>query len=179
MINKEAEYKYMIFTLPNLDDSKKYYIKQSYFEKNEETLKIIKDVFQDKLNDELLKSINTFRIREITTDSIKYVLTLKTKGINTRMEYEEEVSSNIGKYLINHSYKTIIKNRYVVNTHNYKFEFDEYLNLCSPLLTVEVETDINKKNQENIERILKNYFKLDFVDITNEKKYKNKYLLTK
>ena len=179
MINKETEYKYMIYVLPNLNDSKKYKIKQSYFEKNEKTINIITNIFKNQISEETLNSINTFRIREIETDKTRYVLTLKTKGLNTRMEYEEEVSPEIGEYLKKISYKTIIKNRYVIFYETYKFEFDEYLNLCEPLLTVEVETEINKDNKENIERILKKHFKLEFKDITNEKKYKNKYLITK
>ena len=71
----------------------------------------------------------------------------------------------------------MIKNRYKINKSLYTFEFDEYLNLKTNLYTCEVEDEEFDKHQVEIEDILKNYFKLDFVDVTLDPKYKNSNLI--
>lgn len=179
MVNIESEYKYKINKIPNINFEKIYEITQSYFESNELTNKILKDIFSKEINDEVFKEINTFRIRKVIINKkTLYILTLKTKGLCKRLEFEKEIPFNIYKKLLVYTNKTIIKNRYVKDIDGYTFEFDEYLNIIMDLITVEIETDINDTNTKKIENIL-NDLNIDYENITTEQKYKNKYLITK
>lgn len=174
--NYEIEYKYLIYKLPDNIENKKY-IEQIYFTSNDEKNELLKKL----VNLDNIDNINTFRVRKIIDNNISYVLTLKSKGDLYRSEYECNLSENDYKYLSEEVESIIIKNRYVIkksfNNDDYTFEFDEYLNLNTDLLTVEVEVDsLEPKYKQDIEYILSNVFKLEYKDITNEKKYKNKYL---
>lgn len=175
--NYEIEYKYLVDKIPfdkNLYYEKKY-IEQIYFQTNDN----INNQLMDLLNLDTLDNINTFRVRKIIKDSnISYIITLKSKGKLIREEYETEISEDLYLYLGKDSTNKVIKNRYVFNIDDYTFEFDEYLNINNDILTVEVEVDsldINIKNK--IEKIMNDKLDLKFNDVTNEKKYKNKYLV--
>lgn len=168
----ETEVKYLINKLPN-DLPNPLYIEQRYFE-TVKTLNKILDLF----NLENLNNISTKRIRLIKTDKISYVITLKTKGLYSREEYEQEISEEFYQEILKENILScVIKNRYKVNYLNYVFEFDEYLNLKTKLYTCEVEDSEFDKHQEEIEDILKNYFKLDYLDVTLNPKYKNSNLI--
>lgn len=175
MVQNESEYKYLINTLPAFTNFQKYYFKQTYFTKNIETLQKIKSIFPE-LNEENIESLNTFRIRKIIGENCKFILTLKSKGLLVRTEYEEEISETDYLFFFSYAEKTIEKNRYIESVEDLTFEFDEYLNTKEKLLTVEVETEINNENKTKIEAILRDKYNLLFQDVTNEKKYKNKYL---
>lgn len=183
-VNYEIEYKYLINKLPFNkeelnEDIKKKYIEQVYFKTNDDKNELIKK----KVKLESINNISTFRVRKIKEKSeVYYVLTLKSKGELYREEYECYLNEEEYNYLSEEIESVIIKNRYVkcisYNNKEYTFEFDEYLNLNTDLLTCEVEVDSTDKTlKDNIEYILKNIINIEFEDVTKEKKYKNKYLV--
>lgn len=178
MVNIETEYKFLVNKIPKVFNNV-YNITQSYFSLNDITKAEIKKIFTILNNDDF-ELINTYRIRMVSCNNkTKYIITLKTKGLNSRKEYEEEITKEQYDLFYKYSSKTIIKNRYVVEYNNYVFEFDEYFNLVENIITCEVETEIEDVNYNNITNIFKNYFHIEFQDVTNEKKYKNKYLQIK
>lgn len=181
LMNYEIEYKYLIKKLPFDKESqniKKKYIEQIYFKTSAEKNEFIKK----KVNLDSIENITTFRVRKIIENNLTYyILTLKTTGQLQREEYEAFLSEYEYRYLSEEIVTVIIKNRYIedviYNDKTYTFEFDEYLNLNIDLLTCEVEVDsIDKRLKEDIEHILRDVYGLDYEDVTNEKKYKNKYL---
>lgn len=181
LMNYEIEYKYLIKKLPFDKESqniKKKYIEQIYFKTSAEKNEFIKK----KVNLDSIENITTFRVRKIIENNLTYyILTLKTTGQLQREEYEAFLSEYEYRYLSEEIVTVIIKNRYIedviYNDKTYTFEFDEYLNLNIDLLTCEVEVDsLDKRLKEDIEHILKDVYGLDYEDVTNEKKYKNKYL---
>lgn len=181
LMNYEIEYKYLIKKLPFDKESqniKKKYIEQIYFKTSAEKNEFIKK----KVNLDSIENITTFRVRKIIENNLTYyILTLKTTGQLQREEYETFLSEYEYRYLSEEIVTVIIKNRYIedviYNDKTYTFEFDEYLNLNIDLLTCEVEVDsLDKRLKEDIEHILRDVYGLDYEDVTNEKKYKNKYL---
>ena len=77
-----------------------------------------------------MENISTKRVRLIKTDKISYVITLKTKGMYSREEYEVEISEKLYNEILKEKILScVIKNRYKINNSIYTFEFDEYLNL--------------------------------------------------
>ena len=168
----ETEVKYLINKLPdNLPAP--LYIEQRYFEPIK-TYNQILDLF----NLESLNGISTKRVRLIKTCKISYVITLKTKGLYSREEYEKEISEELYNQILKEEMKScVIKNRYKINYLQYTFEFDEYLNLKTKLYTCEVEDNEFDKHKEEIENSLKEYFKLEFLDVTLNPKYKNSNLI--
>ena len=181
LMNYEIEYKYLIKELPFDKESqniKKKYIEQIYFKTSAEKNEFIKK----KVNLDSIENITTFRVRKIIENNLTYyILTLKTTGQLQREEYEAFLSEYEYRYLSEEIVTVIIKNRYIedviYNDKTYTFEFDEYLNLNIDLLTCEVEVDsLDKRLKEDIEHILRDVYGLDYEDVTNEKKYKNKYL---
>lgn len=168
----ETEVKYLINKLPSNLPSPMY-IEQRYFEPVN-TLNTILELF----NLESLDNIPTRRVRLIKTDKVSYVITLKTKGIYSREEYEKEISEELYNLILNEKILScVIKNRYKVTNSGYVFEFDEYLNLKTKLYTCEVEDEECEKHQDEIENILENYFKIEYVDVTLDHKYKNSNLI--
>ena len=181
LMNYEIEYKYLIKKLPfdkETQNIKKKYIEQIYFKTSAEKNEFIKK----KVNLDSIENITTFRVRKIIENNLTYyILTLKTTGQLQREEYEAFLSEYEYRYLSEEIVTVIIKNRYIedviYNDKTYTFEFDEYLNLNIDLLTCEVEVDsLDKRLKEDIEHILRDVYGLDYEDVTNEKKYKNKYL---
>lgn len=168
----ETEVKYLINKLPdNLPNP--MYIEQRYFEPVN-TLNKILELFN--LNS--LENISTKRVRLIKTDKISYVITLKTKGMYSREEYEVEISEKLYNEILKEKILScVIKNRYKINNSIYTFEFDEYLNLKIKLFTCEIEDNEFDKHKDEIESILKDYFKLEFIDVTLNPKYKNSNLI--
>ena len=169
----ETEVKYLINKLPdNLPNP--LYIEQRYFVPTN-TLATILELF----NLSSLDNISTKRVRLIKyNNSISYVITLKTKGLYSREEYEQEITENLYNKILNEPITScVIKNRYKINYQNYTFEFDEYLNLKTPLYTCEVEDEYFEKHQQEIESILKKYFKVNYQDVTLDAKYKNSNLI--
>lgn len=175
---KEIELKYCIDKLPNnLVDY--YYIEQYYFTPTFEKSILLHKIFPHLS----LNIINTFRIRLVKSsidNSINYILTLKTKGQYERDEFEKKIDKEtFQKFISSDIESLIIKNRYVYHLNNYKYEFDEYLNLKSKLYTCEVEfnnlNDLDKVKEE-VEKNLSNYFKVNFTDVTLDGRYKNSNL---
>ena len=168
----ETEVKYLINKLPdNLPAP--LYIEQRYFEPNK-TKNIILELFN--LNS--LENISTKRVRLIKSNQISYVITLKTKGLYTREEYEKEISEELYNLILTEEINScVIKNRYKINYLNYIFEFDEYLNLKTKLYTCEVEDENLDKHQIEIENCLEKFFKLEYLDVTLNPKYKNSNLI--
>ncbi|MBQ4571614.1 MAG: hypothetical protein IJB21_07945 [Bacilli bacterium] len=168
----ETEVKYLINKLPdNLPHP--MYIEQRYFEPVN-TLNKILELF----NLESLDKISTRRVRLIKTDKISYVITLKTKGMYSRVEYEKEINEELYNEILKEKILScVIKNRYKVINSNYVFEFDEYLNLKTKLYTCEVEDEEFDKHKKEIEDILKEYFKIEYIDVTLDPKYKNSNLI--
>lgn len=169
----ETEVKYLINKLPdNLPNP--LYIEQRYFVPTN-TLTTILELF----NLSSLENISTKRVRLIKyNNSISYVITLKTKGLYSREEYEQEITENLYNKILNEPITScVIKNRYKIIYQNYTFEFDEYLNLKSPLYTCEVEDEYFEEHQQEIESILKKYFKVNYQDVTLDAKYKNSNLI--
>ena len=106
------------------------------------------------------------------------MITLKTKGLYSREEYEEEITKELYDAILKEEIKScVIKNRYKVKYLDFIFEFDEYLNLKNKLYTCEVEDNNLDKHQEIIENCLKDYFKLEYLDVTLNPKYKNSNLI--
>lgn len=183
----ELEYKYLLEKLP--DFSKYSYDKinilQNYCMLNDDQKKKLYELF------DIHSEMHVFRVRKIVTlnskydeiGTIKYVLTLKSKGELSREEYECEIDEKMFSELSINIESTVLKNRYTVKIENFVFEFDEYLNLSIDLKTVEVELNSEKLNEEeikiakeNIENILKNHFLLKIEDVTADLKYKNSNL---
>ncbi len=175
-MNIENELKYVINELPcNLNEP--YQIIQYYFDpRNLEN--DLMNIF--KIND--LSTITTFRLRLVEHLSIKHnYLTLKSKGLLSRKEYEVEIDDKMkNKILKQPIISTIVKNRYIIKYDEYNFEFDEYLNLGYNLFTVEIEFKSDmENNKRTIEMILDKYFKLKYKDVTFDPSYKNSNLLNR
>lgn len=174
MNNKECEVKFLINKLPNLPaDTNVYYIEQYYFNPDN-----YQDIIKELFNLSSLDNINTYRVRKIKNNKvISYILTLKSKGLYERDEYETTINEELFKKFINNKISLIIKNRYIVFKDNFKFEFDEYLNLKEILYTVEVEDDDIENKIPLIEEILKNQFKIECKNVSNDLRYRNSNLL--
>lgn len=174
MKNIETEVKYRIDKLPNFLP-KPHNIRQIYFDINKVS-NLVSDVFPSID----LSIISTFRVRRIEYEDIKYILTLKTKAIGyTRGEFEKEITEELANKLINNNVLSeIVKNRYVIEKDEFKFEIDEYLNLKTQLFTCEVEVDnINDTVLASIERILKNDFMVDYLNVSDDVRYRNSNLI--
>lgn len=172
--NIETEVKYKVNNLPiMLPEPLKF--RQIYFN-GEIVLDILKDVFPS-LD---FSCISTYRVRKVEFKTIKYIITLKTKAVGySRGEFEKEISEELfNKLTLNNIESEIIKNRYIINNDKYTFEFDEYLNLKENLFTCEVELEnINNNELNNIENILKNYFSLEFLNVSDDIRYRNSNLI--
>ena len=178
MNNIETELKYRVNNIPSKYD-KKIGIAQTYFNGLKR-----KDLLDKIFPNIDIDTINTFRTIIKYDNKSNYIVTLKTKSEDnySRLEYEKEISKEEYDLLNNDNiYSIIIKNRYIINYDKYKFEFDEYLNLKTNLITVEVEldsSDLNIINEEKIkiESILKDHFNLEYLDVTKDYRYKNSNL---
>lgn len=172
----ELEYKYLINKFPEFGELNynKVNIVQHYCILNDEQKQKLYNLFN------IQSEMDVFRVRKITTEKqINYILTLKSKGLISREEYECDIDENMFLELSSSIESTIVKNRYTLKIDKYKFEFDEYLNLGIDLKTVEVElNNADKLDRDimNIESILKNELLLEIEDITTNIKYKNSNL---
>ena len=170
--NMEIEYKFLVNFIPT-DYEKKVSIWQTYLYL-ENNLDFIKSKFK-KINE---TKIDVCRLRIVKTTEIKYYLTLKSKGLFKRKEYECELTKSEAENLLKGKNKgSIRKDRYLVKYNDLSFEFDRYLD--SNLITVEVEVQNKNVSQNEIYSILSNHFKLDFKDVTFDEKYKNNNLAEK
>ncbi len=174
-MSKEIELKYLVSKIPE-NFNEKIYIDQKYFNpKGKE--EYLKSLFKDID----LNTINTFRLRTITKNNKPtYILTLKSKGINySRDEYEIEIDEKTYNLLNKDIESEIIKNRYIKLINNYKFEFDEYLNLKIKLITLEVELKSEEKIEEDISKIetILNKLNISFENVTFDNRYKNSNLI--
>ena len=173
---KEIEYKFLLEHLPRaaIDNEEKIYIEQFYFDKNEsnDVLKIL------KVSSKEVKMIDTVRIRvEHNKTSVRYILNAKTQGQKERLEFEKEVDKTLAKKILKRKIVgKIQKIRCKIHKNDYIFEFDEYLNKNKGLCVCEVEVNKNNDNYKLIIEILNNYFKVSFVDVTNNLEFKNKNL---
>ena len=103
----------------------------------------------------------------------RYYLTAKTGELLERNEYEREISGKTAKKLLSLKIIGVIqKKRYTVDCQGYKFEFDKYLNYKN-LTICEVEVDKSNDDYNQIIDIMKNKFNLNFIDVTENKEYKN------
>jgi len=177
MNNQEIEFKYKVNKIPEIYLSKKE-ITQVYFD-GLKKCDILNNIFPN--ND--LSIINTYRVRKINeNDNVSYIITLKSKAIGLkRIELEKEITLDLFNILIeNNELSTIIKNRYILKENKYTFEFDEYLNLKEKLFTCEVELESENnldKEKEKIEDIFINVFKIEYLDVTYDNRYKNSNLV--
>lgn len=174
-VNVEREFKFLIKTLPsNLPEP--LHIDQYYF-KNEE----LKHIFKKMFSLDNLDAITTYRVRKITyLDETKYVLTLKTSGKMSRLEYENEIDQTLfNKIISGHIDSLIIKNRYIDRIGEYIFEFDEYFNLNEKMYTVEIElTDDNfDQRYKEICQLLDSHYHVLYENVTNDARYKNSNLI--
>ena len=174
-MSKEIELKYLVSKIPE-NFNEKIYIYQKYFNpKGKE--EYLKSLFKDID----LNTINTFRLRTITKNNKPiYILTLKSKGINySRDEYEIEINEKTYNLLNKDIESEIIKNRYIKLINNYKFEFDEYLNLKIKLITLEVELETETNIEEDISKIetILNKLNISFENVTFDNRYKNSNLI--
>lgn len=173
----ETEFKFLVNKLPVKHiKSEPYEIVQIYFD-GSRRLDLLNGFFPEVD----LRTIHTFRIRIINyMGTTKYLLTLKTSGDISREEYEKEIDKNEADMLYEDNIETaIVKNRYRVEYHSYVFEFDEYMNLKRPMITVEVEIenkDIEKKRQEII-AVIRNVFELKYEDVSSDYHYRNSNLI--
>lgn len=173
----EVELKYKLDKLPDsLKELDCYYIEQYYFNPSKvfNYLESIFGIFEP--ND-----FTTYRLRKITfNNNISYVVTLKSKGLSSRIELEKEVNKDLFEILVNQEIKSFIYKKRIKHLLNgYNFEFDEYYNINVPLITVEVElcnTNDISKHQKIIEDILDKYYKVQYIDVTIDPKYKNSNL---
>lgn len=172
---QEIELKYKVNKIP-LQYNRKLLINQIYFDglKYVEVLnKIFKNIDLDL--------ISTFRVRKIKeNNNIKYVVTIKSKGISfSRFEFEREIDEKTFKLLSSEPLSEVKKNRYIVNQYGFIFEFDEYLNLKSDLITCEVEfqnEDVLKRDKSVVEKVFKELFEIEYLDVTFDNRYKNSNL---
>lgn len=163
----EEELKFLIDRIPRCKYNDEFHISQYYIcaENN-------KDLIRDLFN--ISGDYDTFRLRIIKRSSgTRNIVTIKGRGLLKREEYEIEVDDKIRDYLIDKHNKKIEKKRYAYSYCGYDFEFDEYFNTIDVLYTVEVEGENIIMQKEKIESILKEYFKLNYKDVTFDKKYKN------
>ena len=177
----ETEFKFLVPSLPktNFGNVKVYHINQIYFDGSKR-----KDLLTKVYPDLDINVLSTFRVRKIIHNNKEnYILTLKSKALPngmSRYEYEKEIDKETFYLLIIDNIDSeIIKNRYVDEYDGYKFEFDEYLNLAKPLVTVEVEVDnVEDYNQDVLKYagLIKGRYNLDARDVTHNHIYKNSNL---
>ena len=175
MKNKEIELKYLVDRLPDTYD-KLMYIEQIYFIKNGK-----EDMINRFFPGLDLNKISTYRVRKLIDDNNKsFILTLKSKAESyTRDEYETLIDEESYNILKEKEESKIIKNRYIKIFNNYKFEFDEYLNLKEKLYTLEVELE----SEENIDSITHDIEHIlssngyTFKNVTFDNRYKNNNLI--
>ncbi|MBQ0017158.1 MAG: hypothetical protein KBT30_00830, partial [Clostridiales bacterium] len=159
---------------------KQFYL--SFLNKNSLVLKQLKQIVQAP-DDE---NINDVRVRfEKFNGKNTCFLTLKTKGDFIRNEYQKQISSNLATFLVKKFASTFVEKQRTLFTYESKnhnltlnFEFDEYK---TPIInsTVEVEVQNKSISKSFIEKLLKDYFKLSFTDITRNNSFKNKNLSVK
>ena len=169
---KEIEYKFLLEQLPTIAQGKQaIYIEQYYFDryKNPDLLKILKVPIK------LQSKIETIRIRKETTKSKTiYVLNAKSGGKKERLEYEIALPENIAKQLLNKKIVgKITKIRQKIIKEPYIFEFDTYLDKNKGVYICEVEVNKKTDNYKLITTILNDYFKVKFIDVTQNIEYKN------
>ena len=173
--NIETEYKFLVDKLPTYYDQK-IEIVQIYFDKLKVKDLILK-IFE--FDDSEFDNITTSRVRTIKVDNqTRYLITLKTKGKISRIEYEREITKEQYDELIyNNMISIIMKNRYVIQKE-VCFEFDEYLNLKSNLITCEVEIDDSDYDKVIIylKNLIKKHFDIEAIDVTLDSRYKNSNL---
>lgn len=146
MKNMEIERKFLVKYMPNIDDCKKFYIKQGYISTNP-----------------------VLRIRQINE---KYIFTFKGKGDIQRKEIEEEISKDeFDNLWLKIEGEAIIKTRYVISLDNgLKAELDIYEGNLKGFKNVEVEFN---SIEEAKNFIPPDWFG---EDITKNIKYTNAYL---
>jgi len=172
--NVETEIKYKVDHLPS-ELPIAYQFRQIYFG-GLKKIDLLKTIFPN-LDYSI---ITTYRVREIHYDSTQYVLTLKTKAIGySRGEFEIEITKDTFEDLIQNNIESeIVKNRYIIPINELIFEFDEYKNLAINLITCEIEVEeVNKQTLEKIENILINKFNVQFINVSDDKRYRNSNLI--
>lgn len=173
MANIETELKYLVDKIPPHLDFVEFY--QIYFDPSD-----LIDELSTLFHIEDFHTISTSRIRKVIRgENVKYVVTLKTKGALSRLEYEEEVSFLFAEKILSQPILSIIhKKRYFLKENDLTFEFDEYLNLGIELNTVEVElptVDV-QKFIPLIENTF-NKYQLKTIDVSLDPRYKNSNLI--
>ena len=172
--NTEAEFKFLVSALPDKFDEK-LEIVQIYFDHTKK-MQFVKALF----GVENIDDIDTARIRSIKTkNNQSYFVTIKSKGLFERKEYEKQISKSLYDFLMEDAMSAIHKNRYVVYIDKYKLEFDEYKNKQG-LVTCEVEVE-NKNIKQQYDEIIKiiNNLGICAKNITENEKYKNNNLAEK
>ena len=170
---KEIEYKFLLKELPKefCKDENKHKIIQYYYTKND----VCDYINLLKIDKNSTKNIKFVRLRvEFFDKTTKFFLTAKSDGEKIRDEFETQITQKqAAKILTKQPVGKVVKNRYKIKKENYTFEFDEYFEQNKGLVTCEIEIKDNVDDYLKITKILKEYFKAIFVDVTNNKKYKN------
>ena len=168
----EEEIKYLINKLPS-NLSNPLYIEQYYFVNLN-----YDEYFKNYFPTIDLTKINTFRLRKIKfNNNTSYILTLKGSGTYKRLEYECQISKEEFILFKTKTISLIIKNRYIYQYEELKFEFDEYLNLDQIMYTCEIEKENILNEKKRIEEIFTNFFKIDYLDVSLDLRYRNSNLL--
>ena len=177
MINQEIEYKILIDKIPDcvLKDDEPHYIEQFYFD-SKNVSKIINQLLNlERSGEGYVNRVRMTKYQNMT----KYVLCVKSQTGFIHSEDECEITKEqyeIFKAEANDS--GIIKNRYVDSYLSHQFEFDEFLNLGTKHLTVEVEIQDNFISIEDVMRILREHYDLiNIKDVTNDSNYLNVNLI--
>ncbi|AEA33349.1 CHAD domain-containing protein [Hippea maritima] len=121
----------------------------------------------------LLRDGKLGRIRKLND---KYFLTIKKGEGLVREEYEDEITEDIYKNILNSSddVKTLYKTRYVVNIDSYDYEFDEFEDKLKGLVLLEVEF---KNEKEALNFNLNNSLKNVIVkEVTDDRRFDNSNL---
>ena len=172
--NTETEFKFLVSAFPEKYDEK-LEIEQVYFDHTKKS-KLVTSL----LGLENLDNIDTARVRSIKKQNKQsYFLTVKSKGLFERKEYEKQISKSLYDFLMEDALSVVRKNRYILKIDKYKLEFDQYKNKQG-LITCEVEIE-NKNIKQQYDEIFNiiNNLGICAKNVTEDKKYKNDNLAEK
>lgn len=175
----ETEMKFKLKTLyPEIELCQNYDIEQIYLDfSSHDSKQKIQCFFKSPIDWEKIKEV---RLRD---KSGSYTLTMKSDGDMTRNEYEVIIKYNAFNMLLNNipQIGSLKKIRYEYPTkYDMIIEVDKYTDPkdIKGLLISEIEFDINVFSPEQIHDIAKKYLGDDIEDVTNDKRYKNRNLIS-
>ena len=181
----EREIKILLKKSPNLIYDKKHKIEQTYLDlADSKVLEKVKGVSPDYAGFE-----KTFTEARVRRKDNTFYFTMKSEGDLIREEFEMVIDKKLYlEFLELKSLGTIVKTRYVQNVdleRRYKFEFDIYEGKLEGLFILEVEYNLEVGEDEKekhkwiegmIRRKIVEYKEDELVNVTFDKRYKNKNL---